>query len=190
MIVLWSRERRSNMRTLPSAPHETNVSTLPAQNFTSYTSLSWAMSCVFAVSVGMSQIVHVVSILLVMMSFGESWFQSSDVNGAVCSGVFELDRSARGVSFAADVCFWLALDDLGMVLLDDDCVGVGNDHSLRWSPDVANRSVICFCCDGGSHNMRVIGYEHVASAIRLNLMPCCGKPGAANSCGSSDVSNI
>jgi hypothetical protein len=57
------------------------------------------MSCVFAVNVGMSQIVHVVSILLVMMSFGESVFQSSEVRGAVCSGVFELERRARGVSF-------------------------------------------------------------------------------------------
>jgi len=47
----------------------------------------------------MSQIVHVVSILLVMMSFGERVFQSSDVRGAVCSGVFEFERRAKGVSF-------------------------------------------------------------------------------------------
>lgn len=115
------------------------------------------MSCVFAVSVGISQIVHVVSILLVMMSLGESWFQSRDVSGAVCSGVFELERSASGVNFAAGACLRLTLEDREMVLLDVFCVDEGNDHSRRWSPDVARRSVICFCCDGGSHNIRVIG---------------------------------
>lgn len=87
------------MRTLPSAPHETKTSTLPAQKRTSKTSLSWAISWVFAVSVGMSQIVQVVSILLVIINFGLRVFQSSDVKGAVCSGVFELERRASGVSF-------------------------------------------------------------------------------------------
>jgi len=43
--------------------------------------------------------VHVVSMLEVMMSFGDMVFQSSDVRGAVCSGVLELERRARGVSF-------------------------------------------------------------------------------------------
>lgn len=47
----------------------------------------------------MSQMVHVVSMLEVIMSFGDMVFQSSDVSGAVCSGVFELERRARGVSF-------------------------------------------------------------------------------------------
>jgi hypothetical protein len=35
----------------------------------------------------------------VMIRLGESVFQSSDVNGAVCSGDFEFERSASGVSF-------------------------------------------------------------------------------------------
>lgn len=61
------------------------------------------MSCVFAVNVGISHIVHVVSILLVMMSFGEHVFQSNEVKGAVCSGVFEFERRARGVSLGG-VC--------------------------------------------------------------------------------------
>ena len=99
MMVLCSRLRRSNIRTLPSAPQLTNTSTLPAQKRTSKTSLSWAINCVFAVRVGMSHIVQVVSMLEVMMSFGERVFQSRDVRGAVCSGVFELERRASGVSF-------------------------------------------------------------------------------------------
>jgi hypothetical protein len=45
--------------------------------------------------------VHVVSILEVMMSLGDIVFQSSEVRGAVCSGVFELERRARGVSFGS-----------------------------------------------------------------------------------------
>lgn len=57
------------------------------------------MSCVFAVNVGMSQIVHVVSIELVMISFGERVFQSKLVSGAVCSGVLLLDNNANGCSF-------------------------------------------------------------------------------------------
>jgi hypothetical protein len=43
--------------------------------------------------------VQVVSILLVMINFGDKVFQSSEVRGAVCSGVFEFERRARGVSF-------------------------------------------------------------------------------------------
>lgn len=45
--------------------------------------------------------VHVVSILEVMIRLGERLFQSSDVSGAVCSGDFELERRASGVSFWA-----------------------------------------------------------------------------------------
>jgi len=47
----------------------------------------------------MSHIVQVVSILDVMISLGESLFQSKDVKGAVCSGVLELESRASGVSF-------------------------------------------------------------------------------------------
>lgn len=41
----------------------------------------------------------VVSILEVMIRLGERLFQSKDVSGAVCSGDFELESNARGVSF-------------------------------------------------------------------------------------------
>ena len=47
----------------------------------------------------MSHMVQVVSMLEVMIKLGERVFQSSDVSGAVCSGDFELDSNARGVSF-------------------------------------------------------------------------------------------
>lgn len=47
--------------------------------------------------------------------------------------------------------------------LCNGCVG-GSDHKRRWSPDVARRSVDCFCDDGGSQSIRVTGYECVASA--------------------------
>ena len=57
------------------------------------------MSWVFAVNVGMSQIVQVVSILEVMMRLGDLTFQSREVMGAVCSGDFEFDRRASGDSF-------------------------------------------------------------------------------------------
>lgn len=49
----------------------------------------------------MSQIVHVVSMLDVMIKLGETVFQSSEVIGAVCSGDLELDRRARGESFCS-----------------------------------------------------------------------------------------
>lgn len=64
----------------------------------------------------MSQIVHVVSILDVMIKLGETVFQSRDVSGAVCSGDFELERRARGVSFA-EGC-WFELDDRLIELLE------------------------------------------------------------------------
>jgi len=45
--------------------------------------------------------VQVVSILDVIMRLGETVFQSSEVKGAVCSGVFEFDSKANGVSLLA-----------------------------------------------------------------------------------------
>lgn len=117
MMVLCSRLRKSNMRTLPSAPQLTKTSTLPAQNRTSKTSLSCAISCVFAVSEGMSQIVHVVSMLDVMMSLGDIVFQSSEVSGAVCSGVFEFERRASGVNLGNWGSRVFTEEDLVMVLL-------------------------------------------------------------------------
>lgn len=86
------------MRTLPSAPQLAKTSTLPLMNLTSNTSLSCAISCVFAVKLGISQIVQVVSMDDVMMSEGESAFQSSEVSGAEESEDLELERRARAVS--------------------------------------------------------------------------------------------
>lgn len=126
-MVLCSRLLRSNMRTLPSWPQLTNTSTLFAQNRTSYTSLSWAISWVLAVNDGMSQIVQVVSMLEVIMRLGETMFQSREVSGAVWSGVLELDNRASGVSFVA------ATSRLRPVIELPGFEGVseGRDHSLR-----------------------------------------------------------
>lgn len=99
MMVLCSKLRRSNMRTLPSAPQLKKTSTLLAQNRTSKTSLSCAINCVLAVKVGMSHIVQVVSMLDVIIKLGDTLFQSKDVRGAVCSGDLEFERRARGVNF-------------------------------------------------------------------------------------------
>jgi hypothetical protein len=98
------------------------------------------MSCVLAVREGMSQIVQVVSMLEVMIKLGETVFQSSDVKGAVWSGVFELESRASGVSLAIGMSLVLPVIEL----LWDDGVSDGRDHSRKWSPDVASRSVDCF----------------------------------------------
>ena len=100
--------------------------------------------------------------LLVMMSFGLIVFQSRLVKGAVCSGVFEFDSKARGVSFCG--ASWARLLVMVFEMAGvDDC---GRDHNRRWSPEVARRSVDCFWEDGGSQRILVTGYEQVASAIR------------------------
>ena len=93
MIVECSSARKSNMRTLPSAPTLANTSTLPAMNATSKTSLSCAMSCVLACCVVISQTVHVVSIDEVTIILGLILFQSKEVKGAVTS-VFGLLNTA------------------------------------------------------------------------------------------------
>ena len=172
MIVLCSRLLRSNIRTLPSAPQLTKTSTLLAQKRTSKTSLSCAISCVLAVRVGISHIVQVVSMLDVMMRLGESVFQSNEVSGAVCSGDLEFERRARGVSFCGGCCELLDERDIEFLGLYDDCDG--RDHKRRWSPDVAKRSVDCFCEDAGSHSILVTGYECVASAVLTNSRPNWG----------------
>lgn len=117
------------MRTLPSAPQLTNTSTLLAQNLTSKTSLSWAINCVLAVNVGISQIVQVVSILDVMIKLGDIVFQSSEVIGAVCSGDFELESNANGDSFAGGASRWLG----GRVMVLELGRGweLGSDHKRR-----------------------------------------------------------
>ena len=117
------------MRTLPSAPQLTKTSMLLAQKRTSNTSLSWAISCVFAVSDGMSQMVQVVSMLDVMMRLGDSVFQSRDVSGAVCSGDFEFESNAKGVSFCIDGS--PALVGRVMELLCGKDLTVGRDHRRR-----------------------------------------------------------
>ena len=73
------------------------------------------MSCVLAVSVGISHMVQVVSILEVMIKLGERLFQSSEVRGAVCSGDLELERSARGVSFWGGTCGLLEVREMELV---------------------------------------------------------------------------
>lgn len=64
--------------------------------------------------------VQVVSMLEVMMSFGERVFQSSEVNGAVCSGVFEFDRSAKGCNFCVPGSRVLTDEDLLIELVTSD----------------------------------------------------------------------
>lgn len=127
------------------------------------------MSCVLAVSVGISQIVQVVSIDEVMMSDGWTTFQSSDVIGAVCSGDFEFERRASGESLDRGGVFVLA--ERVMELDWYECWSFGRDHSRRWSPEVANRSVVCLFDEGGSHNILVTGYAWVASAVLINSSP-------------------
>lgn len=130
MMVLCSKLRRSNILTLPSAPQLTKTSTLFAQNLTSKTSLSCAINWVFAVNVGMSHIVHVVSMLDVIIRLGETVFQSNEVRGAVCSGVFELERSASGVSLLGGKSR-PGLGERLRVFGEDTGVSEGSDQSLR-----------------------------------------------------------
>lgn len=75
----------------------------------------------------MSHIVHVVSMLDVMMRLGETVFQSSDVSGAVWSGVLEFERRAKGVSFVVAGSKGL----LVMLLPGVAGVSEGRDQSLR-----------------------------------------------------------
>lgn len=84
--------------------------------------------------------VQVVSMLEVMIRLGVTVFQSRDVSGAVWSGVLEFDNSARGVSLV------VAVSRPGRVMVFPGVEGVsdGRDHSRRWSPEVARRSVDCF----------------------------------------------
>lgn len=129
--------------------------------------------------------VQVVSMLDVMIRLGETVFQSSEVSGAVWSGVLELESRARGVSLAMGT-------SRGprpvMELLCDEGVSDGSDHSRRWSPDVASRSVDCFWDDGGSQRRRVTGYECVASAILVKSMFHLEVPGASTSGGVGFIS--
>lgn len=78
----------------------------------------------------MSQIVQVVSMLLVIMREGDTVFQSKLVRGAVCSGVLELLSNAKGVSF--EEVGWGGLD-LGVMELEGLDIGVsaGRDHNLK-----------------------------------------------------------
>jgi hypothetical protein len=106
--------------------------------------------------------VQVVSMLDVIIKLGEMVFQSRDVIGAVCSGDFEFDSNANGDNFAVGTSRWLA--DRVIEFVCNDC-GEGSDHKRRWSPDVASKSVVCFCDEGGSQRIRVTGYECMASAV-------------------------
>lgn len=73
---------------------------------------------------------HVVSMDDVMINFGEFLFQSKLVNGAVCSGVFELDSSAKGCSFSGAGSRMLTLAELLMLFVTLE-VAVGSDHRRR-----------------------------------------------------------
>lgn len=74
---------------------------------------------------------QVVSILEVIIRLGETVFQSSEVKGAVCSGVLEFDSNASGVNLLAgrsrpwfeDLVIWFPGDATG--------VSEGRDQSLR-----------------------------------------------------------
>lgn len=110
--------------------------------------------------------VHVVSMLDVMIRLGETVFQSSEVSGAVWSGVFEFDKRARGVSLVVATSLLRLVIELPGV----DGVSEGRDHNLKWSPEVASRSVDCLVDEGGSHSRRVTGKECVASAILVKSM--------------------
>jgi hypothetical protein len=69
--------------------------------------------------------------LEVIIRLGDTVFQSKDVRGAVCSGVFELERSANGVSLLAGRSL-LWFEDL-VIELPGDATGVseGRDHSRK-----------------------------------------------------------
>lgn len=124
----------------------------------------------------MSHIVHVVSIDEVMINFGESVFQSSDVKGAVCSGVLLLDNSAKGCSFCGAGSLVLALALRLMLLVECGVPGAGRLHNRKWSPLVANKSVLVFWVLGGSHSILVTGYAHVASATFVYSSPYGAPP--------------
>ena len=64
-----------------------------------------------------------------MIRLGDKVFQSSDVKGAVCSGDFELDKRASGVSFCMGGS--LVFEDLVIELpgLYDFCPG--KDHNRK-----------------------------------------------------------
>lgn len=81
--------------------------------------------------VGISHIVQVVSMLDVMISFGESVFQSREVKGAVCSGVFELESRARGSNFCTGASRVFALDERLILLVTGGPWAGGRDHNRR-----------------------------------------------------------
>ncbi len=91
----------------------------------------------------------------VMIRLGETTFQSREVMGAVCSGDLEFDNKASGESFWRGGSLELA----DRLIEFETCCwwSAGNDHSRRWSPEVAKRSVVDLFDDGGSHNILVTG---------------------------------
>lgn len=65
--------------------------------------------------------------LEVMIKLGETVFQSNEVSGAVWSGVLELERSAKGVSFVTPGSLPCRLIEL----LWDTGLSEGKDHNRR-----------------------------------------------------------
>ena len=77
----------------------------------------------------MSQMVHVVSMLDVIIRLGDNVFQSNEVRGAVCSGDLEFERRARGVSFCTVDSLVFEDRVIELLVLYEGCAG--RDHSRR-----------------------------------------------------------
>ena len=116
------RSRISNCLTLPSAPTDAKIF-LSREKWMSYTSLSWAMSCVKTVDFSISQIVQVVSIEEVPIRLFSSGFQSKEVRGA-----------EKSLSYNKVFCTFLRLSSRLTSLLSLIF------QILRHSPEVANKS--------------------------------------------------
>jgi hypothetical protein len=84
-----------------------------------------------AVRVGISQIVHVVSIEDVIINFGDNVFQSREVKGAVCSGVLLFDSNASGCNFCGAGSLRLAEALRLMLLVTWDAADCGRLQSRR-----------------------------------------------------------
>jgi hypothetical protein len=132
-MVECSRERRSNIRTEPSAPTEAKTSRDCGDQATSYTSRSWAMSWVTGMPVEMSQTVQVcervgegsaigagglrasetltVSIEEVTICVGSSVDQEKEVSGAEWSAL-DCGRARRATGGSADVRFIVKTSEL------------------------------------------------------------------------------
>ena len=76
--------------------------------------------------------------------------------------------------------FWQSFIDLVIVFEVYEEASLGRDHNLKWSPEVASRSVVCLLDEGGSHRILVTGYAWFASAVLMKSKPLspCGFSGS------------